>query len=231
MARRQEDEVDGNALRLEWRDPRTLTVFPVNPRQPGTFQRDAFNDFLDEVGWVGALLYNEQTGHILDGHMRREEAIDRNIERVPVLVVNVPEEKEREIILLYDEIGQMQKRNDHTAHRLAAMVDLKSEILQRVARGQEPAPQEEETDLFLAEPPPVPEGGISLVAGESYDYIVLLFRSTIDFVAACDHFGVQRQQCAFKSSGQGIGRVVDGTAYINAVVRRIRRTDDESPND
>jgi DNA modification methylase len=69
-----------NGLRLEWIDPKTLTPNPKNWRRHPEHQRDALADVLGEVGWAGAALYNEQTGKLVDGHLRLDVALRRGDE-------------------------------------------------------------------------------------------------------------------------------------------------------
>ncbi len=49
-------------LRLEWRYPEELEENPQNWRRHLKAQEVAFKDAFSEVGWAGAVLYNERTG-------------------------------------------------------------------------------------------------------------------------------------------------------------------------
>ncbi len=51
---------------------------------------------LNEVGWAGALLYNETTGRFIDGHARKKVSKGK---KVPVLIGKWTEEQERKILL------------------------------------------------------------------------------------------------------------------------------------
>lgn len=73
-------------LRLEWRSPAELAEHPKNWRRHPEEQISALTDILAEVGWAGALLYNERTERIIDGHARRRVALDQGSEKIPVLV-------------------------------------------------------------------------------------------------------------------------------------------------
>jgi hypothetical protein len=53
-------------LRLEWRTPAELAENPRNWRSHPQGQAAALDGLLDEVGWAGALLYNERTGRLID---------------------------------------------------------------------------------------------------------------------------------------------------------------------
>ena len=53
-------------LRLEWRNADELEENPANWRQHPAYQEEAHKDLISEVGWAGVLLYNEQTGRLVD---------------------------------------------------------------------------------------------------------------------------------------------------------------------
>src|SRR5690348_5228782 len=58
-------------LRLEYREPSELAENPANWRQHPASQVRVLSDVIAEVGWAGALLFNERTGRLVDGHARR----------------------------------------------------------------------------------------------------------------------------------------------------------------
>jgi hypothetical protein len=93
-------------LRLEWVDPNTLTPNPLNWRKHPKPQLDALRGALDDVGWAGAALLNEANGHFVDGHARRDIAIERS-EPLPVLIGSWTEAQEREILATLDPIAAM----------------------------------------------------------------------------------------------------------------------------
>jgi hypothetical protein len=94
-------------LRLEWRTPAELAENPRNWRSHPAGQVAALDGLLDDVGWAGALLYNERTGRLIDGHLRRERALARGDGKVPVLVGSWDEEQEKKILATLDPIGSM----------------------------------------------------------------------------------------------------------------------------
>lgn len=63
--------------------------------------------------------------------------------------------------------------------------------------------------------------GVSQRMGESYDYIVLLFKSSETFTAACDLLGVERvvekPYVPAKKPKIGIGRVIDGAEALRRI--------------
>ena len=65
----------------------------------------SLRDAKQEVGWAGALLYNERTKRLIDGHLRKK--IARKRERIPVLVGSWSEEEEAKILATLDPTGMM----------------------------------------------------------------------------------------------------------------------------
>lgn len=85
--------------------------FQAHPRNWRTHppqQRRALATSLNNVGWVGAVLVNRQTGHLLDGHERLWQALEQGDETpVPYIEVDVSEDEEHLILATLDPIGAM----------------------------------------------------------------------------------------------------------------------------
>lgn len=87
-------------------NPNSLAAHPLNYRTHPTPQAEALTDVLDRVGWVQRVIVNERTGHILDGHLRVEEARKRGSD-VPVVYVDLSEEEERLVLATMDPLAGM----------------------------------------------------------------------------------------------------------------------------
>lgn len=61
-----------------------LTANPANARMHPRAQRAALGALLDGVGFIAPVIVNRTTGLIVDGHLRVEQASERN-ESVPVV--------------------------------------------------------------------------------------------------------------------------------------------------
>ena len=64
----------GETLRLEWMYAEELDDNPRNWRLHPYAQEMSLRDAKQEVGWAGALLYNERTKRLIDGHLRKKIA-------------------------------------------------------------------------------------------------------------------------------------------------------------
>jgi hypothetical protein len=130
--------VDQQNLRLEWVDPTTLTPNPKNWRRHPEPQRAALSDVLGEVGWAGALLWNETTGRLVDGHLRLDVALREKREVVPVLVGAWAEADEAKILATLDPIAALATVDADALNSLmgeiqtgsAALLDMLSELAQ-----------------------------------------------------------------------------------------------------
>jgi hypothetical protein len=80
---------------------------PLNWRLHSASQRTALAGILDEVGWVQRVILNRTTGHLLDGHLRVDLALERHEESVPVLYVELSEEEERLVLATLDPISTL----------------------------------------------------------------------------------------------------------------------------
>src|SRR5450759_1848808 len=87
--------------------PDQLVANSLNWRTHPGPQRDALRGSLTEVGWVQQILVNRQSGHVVDGHARVEEALSRHEPTVPVLYVDLDPDEEALVLATLDPIGAM----------------------------------------------------------------------------------------------------------------------------
>ncbi|MBI5960801.1 MAG: hypothetical protein HY866_18825 [Chloroflexi bacterium] len=87
--------------------PSDLKPHPLNARLHPKQQQEALHALLDEVGWVRRVIVNRRTGYMLNGHLRREEALAASAEQVPVAYVDLDEAEEALILTFFDEIAGM----------------------------------------------------------------------------------------------------------------------------
>jgi hypothetical protein len=117
----------GERLRLEWLDAAELQDNPANWRLHPYAQEAALLDAKHEVGWAGALLYNERTGHLIDGHLRKK--IAKKGEKVPVLVGSWNAEEEAKILATLDPIGMMAQIDQRALEALLGSVRFESSAI------------------------------------------------------------------------------------------------------
>jgi DNA modification methylase len=88
-------------------DPRTLLPNPRNWRRHPAAQQRAVAGALDEVGLVAGVTINRRTGHLVDGHLRRDLAIAHGETRIPATFIDVSEAEERLILTSLDPLGAL----------------------------------------------------------------------------------------------------------------------------
>lgn len=118
-------------LRLEWIEPDQLTEHPENWKTHPDPQVDGLESVIGKVGWAGALLYNETTGRLLDGHARKK--LDPKLlvnGKVPVLVGSWAEDDERLILATLDPLGSMAEANDAALNELLAQLEAETPQMQ-----------------------------------------------------------------------------------------------------
>lgn len=118
--------VEAPPLRLEWRDADELAENPANWRTHPQGQVDALRDVIGEVGWAGALLYNERTGRLIDGHGRKKISTGK---KVPVLIGSWDEAQENKILATLDPIAAMAGANAAQLDALLRGVETGSEAV------------------------------------------------------------------------------------------------------
>ena len=96
-----------------------LVANPQNFRRHPKAQRKAMTAALDTVGWIQRVIVNRTTGHIVDGHLRVEEAAERG-ESVPVVYVDLTEDEERAALLTFDPLGGLAQQDSTILDELLA---------------------------------------------------------------------------------------------------------------
>jgi ParB-like chromosome segregation protein Spo0J len=105
-------------------DPTQLVANPRNWRIHPEGQQDALGSVLDEVGWVGQVLVNRTTGHVVDGHLRVELALARDEPEVPVLYVELTEQEEALVLASLDPLSAMAAADEDKLRGLLAEVTI-----------------------------------------------------------------------------------------------------------
>lgn len=109
-------------LRLEWIEAGSLAENPDNWRRHPKGQMSALKTVLKEVDWAGALLYNETTQRLIDGHARKNAVGPKT--PVPVLIGRWTPAQEKTILATLDPLGAMASADPAALESLLADVDL-----------------------------------------------------------------------------------------------------------
>jgi hypothetical protein len=103
---------------IEYLDPNALLPHPSNWRQHPEVQAHALGGSMKEFGWIQPVLWNRQTGRLIDGHLRVEHARREGLREVPAHVVNVDERTERRMLAALDRVGELRERDEAALYTL-----------------------------------------------------------------------------------------------------------------
>ena len=87
--------------------PDQLLANPQNWRVHSRTQQSALSGVLDDIGFIAPVVVNQNTGHLVDGHLRVSLALRHSVPLIPVVYVNLTEDEEREALTTFDPITNM----------------------------------------------------------------------------------------------------------------------------
>lgn len=127
--------------------PDQLLAHPRNPKIHARFQQKAIAASLEELGWLGFIMVNQSTQHVLDGHARVNYALSQGEPWVPVVYVDLTEAEEDKVLALFDPIGTLFSTDPIAEAALLANIQSDSpeltELIERMkkkAEGYDPDP-------------------------------------------------------------------------------------------
>ncbi|MGB8648039.1 MAG: hypothetical protein WCF84_22580 [Anaerolineae bacterium] len=201
-------------------------------------QTEAVGGILKEIGKgdvLRAYFSPRSNGQLvlLDGHLRKSLNPD---EEWRVAILDLTDEEADKYILFFDPLAAMAEMNgpkvlaliEHTVTDDLALRDL----MRRMAVESAGIDEEEQEDGDDAKTKPeLP--GMDIQPFEHYDYLVLFFKTTFDFEAALDFFGVHKAGWYAHMSGNyskgrmkiGLGRALDGGQAMTRIQKLTRRDD------
>jgi hypothetical protein len=91
--------------------PADILANPFNFRGHPKAQRQALDGAMRELGWIQQVIINRSTGHLIDGHLRVELAMERDEKIVPVVYVELTEREEKIALASLDPIGAMAEQD------------------------------------------------------------------------------------------------------------------------
>jgi len=166
-------------------DPRELRANPANWRRHPDTQRAALGEVMSEVGWVTQVIKNVATGHLVDGHLRVEEAAARNEPTVPVTYVELSEEEERLVLATLDPIGAIADADTTALQALVETLSLDGELDTLLASLLPPLDEDgdregsadllQKLSVSLADPEYQPAAGDVWRVGRSYLCVVSIY--------------------------------------------------------
>jgi DNA modification methylase len=130
-------------------DPRDLLPHPMNHRQHPVSQRDHLRAAIREVGFVRSVTVNRTTGHVLDGHLRLDLALEDKEPLIDVEWVELSEAEERLVLASMDQITAGAEIDPVKLDALLQEVQASEPDLQRLLAGMAT-----DAGLYLTDDPP-----------------------------------------------------------------------------
>jgi hypothetical protein len=201
-------------------DPKDLIVNEKNWRQHPYAQQKAIAELLEVVGVAGALTAyrskeNPDKLTLIDGH----ERLEAHPVPWPVIELDVDDQDADRLLLTMDPVTGMAETDGSALNKLLddastgtpALEDLFREL--RLATVEEPVSEDADADEATGGPPEM-----ELQPFEHYDYMVVLFRSSLDWAQAVERFGLRQPEAFTLKDGEhrkiGKGRVIDGSRLL-----------------
>lgn len=170
-------------VKHEMVDPASLLANPFNFRMHPYYQQQALNGSLDTLGWVDEVQVNINTGHIVDGHLRVVNALEKNQRAVPVMYLDLTESEEKQALASLDPIAAMAEQDDEVMRSLLAQIESDNqqvqEFLERV-KPNDAMPSGKSNEGMVQ----------SLQLLPAKDYVVILCDNSKQFDALKQYFGL-----------------------------------------
>ena len=171
------DTTSNMPLRLAWLSPEELDAHPENWKSHPAQQITALEALIGEVGWAGALLYNERTERLLDGHARKQLGEGSLVDgKAPVLVGAWSDDEERLILRMLDPIGWMAEQNEKALQEMSEKLQAQTEELQAVL------------EEMVQDMPTLPE-----LPGADSEYEIPEEEASVNVTVATYRFSVSRE--------------------------------------
>lgn len=109
-----------------------LIPHPQNFRMHPAVQQEALSAAMAEIGFIHAVLVNERTGHILNGHLRVELAERDGAETIPATFVDLSPEEESTVLAMFDRLAALATTDPHKLRDLLSQAEAEAPALQQL---------------------------------------------------------------------------------------------------
>ena len=113
-------------------DPKTLVPNPDNWRLHPKNQQEAMQGALDDIGWVQEITINQNTGVVVDGHLRLDLALRQKESLVPIKIVDLTPEEESAVLATLDPISAMAKTDKNKLKAILMVAKSQSNKMQEL---------------------------------------------------------------------------------------------------
>jgi len=196
---------------------RQLKPHPENPHKHPQTQVALLSELITSIGWRYPIVVSKQSGFIVSGHLRLIVAKRLEMPKAPVEVQDFETEENERTQLLAD--NRMPELAQIDGDALALILTRLRERNANVALTGYDAKTVEQIlkaarKAVTDKGQPIPE--MELQPFEHYDYIVLMFKTTQDWMRALQLFKIKDVNFSIVPEYKriGLGRVVDGARIL-----------------
>jgi hypothetical protein len=200
-----------------------------NPRRklkPGDHRYEVIRQSIREFDLVQPLVWNKRSGNLVGGHQRFNMLAERGDKTAPCVVVDLTPEKEKALNITLNNAQVAGEWDPSLLPDVLKDIELETpDLYDSLDMGYlasqiagEAGTEDDDDALDKSNE----EGGppeMELLPYEHYDYIVLFFKNSQDFMAAADHFQLGKISVPEYVGKKkiGTGRVLDGAKYMHRV--------------
>jgi hypothetical protein len=196
----------------------------LNPRTIAPTNFMALRESLNEHGNLGVILYNKRTGHVVSGNQRLKVLRAAGETQAPTIVLDIDQEEEIGIMI---QMNNEQSMGSWVGAKVLEQIDMlkqkRPELYDKLnllhLRAQIVKDMPKEPHLALEQS--VPE--MEIMPYEHWDYLMLVFKDSRDWVSALEFFGVKKAQysCPKGQKKTGLARVMDGARIMEMLREKI----------
>jgi hypothetical protein len=194
-------------LAIEYVSIDRIKLSPYNPRKFNSKKFQEIKESVDYFGLVEPLVVNKKNNIIVSGNQRFKVAVNNGYTEVPVIFLEFSDDEEKALNIIMNKLGM--EFDELKVQDL--MFELKNlDIVKKTLSDLI------EKSLLYANPvdPIYPEIEFVREVNESYNYIVVIFDKSIDFVNVQSMFDLKPVYDVNSSKKIGMGRVVLGDTFL-----------------
>lgn len=196
-----------------------VDVNEINPKiiTPKNFV--ALKESIETFGMAEPLVFNKKTGRIVGGNQRLKVLKAMGEETAQAMAADLTEDEEKALMMILS--NQFAQGTWDIKRAIVMLDDIKDkmpDIFSNMAFApllrelSDDAKGEKEKDMST-----IPE--MEIMPYEHWDYIVLVFKNSIDWLSALEYFGIKKARftAAMGKSKIGLGRVIDGAKFLEKI--------------
>lgn len=186
-----------------------IKINTKNWRRHSRKQRQLFQESVAEVGYITPIIWNRETGNLIDGELRYTEMKQSGAKTIEAIVVELPPEEEAKVLALLDQVSSGADIDPKAYAQLVQDIMFEREKLNKDLKLKFAEAEEEKIKIEHAEFELVPEMLVE------YDYVLLVFKDPVNILAARDIFGVGPRIDRYNGR-KGDCKVVDGDEWLKS---------------